>query len=74
MTLRPLQWVVDVETAVFHQPPSRVVAAGRHFFCVEKVDFIGWLSLIPDSKLPNMSYNGSVATFLQQETPGAANI
>ncbi|CAL1149273.1 unnamed protein product [Cladocopium goreaui] len=25
MTLRPLQWVVDVETAVFHQPPSRVV-------------------------------------------------
>ena len=44
------------------------------FFCVEKVDFIGWLSLIPDSKLPNMWYNRSVATFLQQETPGATNI
>ena len=32
MTLKPLQWVVDLETAMFHEPPSRVVAAGRHFW------------------------------------------
>ena len=37
MTLKPLQWVVDLETAMFHQPPSRVVAAGRYF----------WIALIP---------------------------